>query len=143
MTRPGEALERADRLPVVAELGVVVVLDDQPVRAVGPGHERGPTLRRQHAAGRVLVGGGHEHRVDVRARRAGRPDPRLVDRDPDDLEAAPLDDRRRYSGSDGSSTAIRRAPPGGQRLRGQAEALGEAGATRRSGRASRPSRGPG
>ena len=40
----------------------------------------------------------------------------------------PRDDRRRYSASDGSSTAIRRAPRGAQRPRDQPEALGEPGA---------------
>ena len=39
-----QPLDRADRLAVVAELGVVVVLDDRPAPALGPRDEGGPPL---------------------------------------------------------------------------------------------------
>jgi len=52
-----QPLERADRLAVVAELGVVVVLD-QPCVVLGrPRHERLAALGREQSAGRRLVRG--------------------------------------------------------------------------------------
>ena len=87
-----QPLERADRLPVVPELGVVVVLDDPARSPVGPVDERGPAIGRQHATGRVLVRGRDEHRVDVRGVQPVDEDPRVVDRDRDDRQPA-LDDR--------------------------------------------------
>ena len=51
-----------------------------------PGKERGPALGRQHAAGRVLVRGGHHHRVDIGGFEPLDPQPGLVHGDRDDLE---------------------------------------------------------
>ena len=51
-----QALDRAHRLPVVAELGVVVVLDDETVHSVRPLDQRVSSLGRQHHPGRRLVG---------------------------------------------------------------------------------------
>ena len=87
----GESLERADAL--AAELGVVVVLDDQPVAALGPLDQRGAALGAEHGAGRELVRRRHDHHV--RAARAERPDvdPVRVDRDRRRLEARLLDDQ--------------------------------------------------
>ena len=47
---------RADRLAVVAELGVVVVLDDDPAAPVAQSTARPARSRWQDGAGRVLVG---------------------------------------------------------------------------------------
>ena len=47
-----QALQRADRGAVVAELGVVVVLDDQRVVRSRPLPERDAPLRREHGAER-------------------------------------------------------------------------------------------
>ena len=81
-----ETLDRADRFAVVAELGVVVVLDDRPAAALGPGQERRPPLRREDAAGRVLVRGGHDDGIDIGGVEQVDAQPRLVDRDLDDLQ---------------------------------------------------------
>ena len=68
ITRSGrQALQAADRVAVEAELGVVVVLQDDAVARGGPLHQRGPAGRRQHHAGRVLVGGRDQDRVAPRA----------------------------------------------------------------------------
>ena len=61
---PGvEALQRADGLAVVAELGVVVVLDDQAVAVRRPGEELAPALAAEHDAGGELVRRRYERRV--------------------------------------------------------------------------------
>ncbi len=59
----GHALQRAHRLPVVAELPVVVVLDDQAARRPRPLGQRVPAGRVQGRPGRVLVGGSHHDRT--------------------------------------------------------------------------------
>jgi hypothetical protein len=51
-----QRLHRPDRLSVVAELAVVVVLDDEAAAASGPFHHRGSPRGRQHHPVRVLVG---------------------------------------------------------------------------------------
>ena len=48
--RGREGLQRADGLAVEAELGVVVVLDDQAVALAGPGGQRGAPRRREDHA---------------------------------------------------------------------------------------------
>ena len=67
-----ERLQRADRVPVVPELAVVVVLDTS-APVVAP--RAGPPLGRQHAAERELVRRGQQQRVGRRspARRRARP----------------------------------------------------------------------
>jgi hypothetical protein len=60
-----EALERSDRLAVVAELRVVVVFEDQRAAVAGPGNEVGTSLRPEDGAGRELVGGGDGDGVEV------------------------------------------------------------------------------
>jgi hypothetical protein len=58
-----EALNGADRLAVVAELAVVVVLDDHAPGVTGPLDHPGPAPRRQRHAERELVGRGQQHRA--------------------------------------------------------------------------------
>src|ERR1043165_3791517 len=55
------ALDRSHRLPVVAELAVVVVLDHHTAAGTRPVHECATAPRWQGRAGRVLVGRGHFH----------------------------------------------------------------------------------
>ncbi len=63
---PGvEVLEGADGLAVVAELAVVVVLQDQAAGAARPVDHGGPALRAQRPAERELVGRVEQHRVGV------------------------------------------------------------------------------
>jgi hypothetical protein len=61
-----ERRERGDGCDVVAELGVVVVLDDHGVLCRRRREQRHPVGRRHHVAERVLVGGGHVGRDHVR-----------------------------------------------------------------------------
>lgn len=63
-----EPLHGPDGLPVVAELAVVVVLDDQSVGGVCPVDDGRPALGVQRAAGRVLVRGRQQHRAGVGGR---------------------------------------------------------------------------
>jgi hypothetical protein len=58
-----EALNRADRLAVVAELAVVVVLDHHAPGVTGPLDYPGPAPRRQRHPERELVGRGQQHRA--------------------------------------------------------------------------------
>ena len=95
---------------------------------VGPVDERGPPLRRQHAAGRVLVGRRHEHGVDVRGVEPVDQDAGVVDRDRDDRQPA-LDDDRAVLGVRRVLDGQPRAPRARQRPRDEPEALGEPGAT--------------
>ena len=50
-----EPLQRAERPAVVAELGVVVVLDDEPPAVARPREQRVAALGPHHGAGRELV----------------------------------------------------------------------------------------
>jgi hypothetical protein len=52
-----QSLHGADRLAVVAELRVVVVLDDERVGLAGPRDQGVPAFRCQHHSGRPLVSG--------------------------------------------------------------------------------------
>ena len=63
----GEPLDRPDRLPVEAVLGVVVVLEDEPSPVRRPGDERGRAARRQDTADRELVGRRDDDRVGIGA----------------------------------------------------------------------------
>ena len=56
-----QRLQGADRLAVVAELAVVVVVEDVTVGALGPLDDRGAPRRMQRHPVRVVVGGGEEH----------------------------------------------------------------------------------
>jgi hypothetical protein len=58
-------LQCADRDAVVAQVRVVVVLDDQPVVLFGPVQERRAAPTGEHRAGRKLVGGGHHDGAGV------------------------------------------------------------------------------
>ena len=121
---PVETLDGADRLAVVAELGVVVVLDDQRAAADGPVDEGGATLGREDGAGRVLVGGGDDDAVDVETVEQVHPHPALVDRHADRVQArscqrrAVLGVRRVLDGDPARAGGTHRA-------RGQREPLGE------------------
>ena len=88
-----EALERADGRAVVAVLGVVVVLDRERVAVAQPGEQRGAALAGEHGAGRVLVGGGDDDGVGVRAELVDA-QAVVVDRDRDGLEPGAARDPR-------------------------------------------------
>ena len=60
-------LERTHRLPVVAELGVVVILDDQATVRTRPGDQAATPLAAQHVAGRELMRRCDEHSICVKA----------------------------------------------------------------------------
>jgi hypothetical protein len=60
-----ERLERADRLPVVAQLSVVIVLDHEAGGCTCPGDRGGATLGMQHRTQRELVRGRQENRSRV------------------------------------------------------------------------------
>ena len=81
-----QALDRPDGLAVVAVLGVVVVLEDQPVPALRPGHERGTPLRGQDGPGREVVGGREDDGVGIGPGEGLDDDPLVIDRDRNDLE---------------------------------------------------------
>ena len=112
------ALQRADRDAVVAVLGVVVVLDDQPLR-LGPLDQRGTALGAEHRArGELVRGGDHDHR------RVGLPlelldaEPLGVDRDRHDSPGPPA---RRSAGARASrDPPARSAPRHGFAARGRA-----------------------
>ncbi len=90
-----EALDGADRLPIEPELRVVIVLDHECVASRGPRHEGGPALGRQHGAGRVLVGSGHDHGVDVGVVERVHDKPGVIDGEADQLETRGADHRLR------------------------------------------------
>jgi hypothetical protein len=71
-----QPLERADRLAVVAELAVVVILDEDGAVRAGPGDERGARVGRERRAERELVGGREERRA---GRARARPQEALGD----------------------------------------------------------------
>ena len=67
-----EPLERRERAPVVAELGVVVVLDHEPVGRARPREQRVAPLGSHHRAGRELVARRDDRPRRRRRRRARR-----------------------------------------------------------------------
>ena len=85
-----ERLECADRAAVVAELAVVVVLDDEAAGAFRPAHDLEPPRGAERHADRELVRRGEQHRIHVPEpldhRAAG------VDGDGDRREARGADD---------------------------------------------------
>ena len=88
-----QPLDRAHRLSVVAELRVVVVLDDEPVHAVGPLDQLVSALRRQHHPGRRLVCRGHHDDPGGRSRERRHVEAELIDRHGHHPHTAALGDR--------------------------------------------------
>ena len=116
----GQRLHRAERSPVVAELAVVVVLDQNSAAGAGPLHELGAVLERD--AQRELVGRGEQDGVDVLARQLRA---RRADRQADQAQARVGQDRPVHPQAVGLHAHAPGAEPvqcGGQR----AEALPEA-----------------
>ena len=116
---------RPDRLAVVAVLGVVVVLEDERVAILGPGHERGPALGRHHRAGREVVGRSHDDSIRACPGQRRDVEAGLVDGDRNDLQA--VVDRRETEVLEPGVLAG--DPPAATILHGlddEAERLGEA-----------------
>jgi hypothetical protein len=86
-----EALQGPERAAVVAQLSVVVVLDDQRAAPSGPGGERLPPLAAEGGTARVGVRGCDEERVDARVVERLRVESELVDGDRDRLQSACAD----------------------------------------------------
>jgi hypothetical protein len=61
----GEALQRADRLTVVPEFGVVIVLGQYRPSVASPGNQLTASLRRQHRPGRPMVRRGDDDGLDI------------------------------------------------------------------------------
>ena len=120
-----ERLHRPDRLAVVAELPVVVVLDDEPTAANGPVDRRGTPVGRERDTERELVCRGQQHRIGV-AQVAG---PGAVGVHGQDPEAEPVRGRGRRDGPARpySSTASVVAPRARRTPAEQTEALREPG----------------
>jgi len=128
-----EALEDADRFLVVAELRVVVVLDDEPVDPPGPVRQRMPPLGGQHHPGRRLVGGGHHHRPGVAGRQRVDHQAVFIDRRVHDAQAHRGRRAQRLIGLGAAVARIfegNRGDPGlaRQRPQDQVEPLRETGA---------------
>jgi hypothetical protein len=81
-----EGLERLDRPPAVAELAVVVVLDDGGVGPVGPLEQGEAPREREHDAERVLVRRCDEHDLGAFGD-VVHDEALLVDRHREDLDA--------------------------------------------------------
>ena len=86
-----QALECPERAAVVAELGVVVVLDDERSGVLGPGHERLAARAVEGAAPRVRVRRGDQDCVGAGICQRGWVKPALVDRDRHGFESCRLD----------------------------------------------------
>jgi hypothetical protein len=116
----GEALERGNGCTVVAVLGVVVVLHDEPAPC-RPLEQRTPPVRREHDPGREVVRGRHEHdghpaareRLHVQAVRVHRDGHRFH---PPVRQLLPGPPRARVLDPD---------PRAGEQLRQQPEPLGD------------------
>ena len=85
-----EALQRPDRRAVVAELGVVVVLDHQRAGRARPLEQPDPPVGRERGAGRVGVRGRQQHGPRVQPGQPRRLDAAAVNRDRDRLEPGRL-----------------------------------------------------
>ena len=103
-----ERLERADRATVVAELAVVVVLDDEAAGAFRPAHDLEPPCGAERDADRELVRRGEEHRVHVSAAASITAPPASTGMATGASPAARMISR--CASCPTSSTAIRRAP---------------------------------
>ncbi len=123
-----QTLQRADRCPVVAVLGVVVVLDDDRSALGGPANHRGPVPRGQDGPGGPLVRRRQDDGIGLAVPQQVDPDAVTVDRDPDHLEPG------RACGREGVVTGgrvLQRQPfraRGGQHVDEQRHALRVAGA---------------
>ena len=120
-----DPLQRPHRLPVVAELGVVVVLDDPPAVWSRPGDELRVAGRGEHRAGRCLVGRGHDRRLGARRRERGDIQPFSVHGDAEHLHAECTARCRPPTGprvldGEGADAAL------GERTQHERHALGEA-----------------
>jgi hypothetical protein len=82
-----ERLERADGLPVVPQLGVVIVLDHKAGGCACPGDRGDATLGMEHRTQRELVRGRQEDRSRVAAVQQVGSRSLLVDGQGDDLQA--------------------------------------------------------
>ena len=87
-----QALERADGLAVIAELRVVVVLDDVAVDRPGPGHQLLAALRAEGHPGRALVRRSEHHGSSAGGREPRDVEAVVVDRDRHRLQAEALGD---------------------------------------------------
>jgi hypothetical protein len=76
-----EELHRPDRIAVVAELGVVVVLDHETADLTSPRHELGAPGGREHVPQRELMGRRHDDGAHVGSRELVDDEPVGVDRD--------------------------------------------------------------
>ena len=123
----GEPLQRPDGLAVIAELGVVVVLQDGGVAGLRPGRDRPPAVRREDDAGRRLVSRGEHHRLGAGPLQRGHVDAVLVHGDGDAAQPPPAGAQCRVDvagileGDDPGAVA-------GERAQHQVGALREAGA---------------
>ena len=122
-----QPLEGSDRRPIVAILGVVVVLDDEPVSAGRPGNQCGPPFGRQDAAQWKLVRRRDDDGLGVRPFQATDVDARVVDWHPDDGQSERFGDlpRRVVRGILESQPSLSRLP---EHLAEQRQTLVEAGA---------------
>ena len=92
----GDTGDGPHRLAVVAELGVVVVLDDQPTGSgSSPIDQLTTAIRREHTTEWVLVGRRHDHHIGLDRAQASGVDPVVIDGDrndsgPDGSDRVPL-----------------------------------------------------
>ena len=91
----GETLHGPDGSPVVAVLGVVVVLDDERLPLARPAQHGGAALGREHRSGGPLVGGREDQGVGVRAVERVDADAVFVDGHADDLQPGRARERKR------------------------------------------------
>ena len=121
-----EPLQRADRLAVVAELGVVVVLDEDAVALARPGDRVAAAGRGEDDAGRGLVRRGEDGRAHVGA---GVAQPRAVrvHGHGDGAQPGPLGDRRPVLVARVLEPELR-VPGPRERLEDEVQALREAAA---------------
>src|SRR4051794_1407615 len=120
-----QALQRADRAAVVAELGVVVVLDDQPVGLARPREQLGAALGRHDVADGELMGRRGDHDARAAGDEGGDVDALLARRDRDGLQAGAAGERgqqREARVLEGDALVARLA----QRVAEQAQPVGEA-----------------
>ena len=89
-----ERLQAADGVAVVAELGVVVVFEHQPVHLGGPRDQLSPPSGRQDDPGRILVRGGDDDGPGGAAPQGVDVDALAVDRDRYPDSAGSLQQRR-------------------------------------------------
>ena len=121
-----QALQRAHGLPVVAELGVVVVLEDHPVDVVRPLHQLVATGRAQHRPGRALVGRRQQHGAGTAGAQLVDPDPLRVDRRRPTPAGRLAARCGRGPAGPGSSSPIRSMPCAGEGAEHERQPLPEA-----------------